>query len=94
MAPKIIDLRNNQLSIILRDWLDAFRGDKADCEKTFSCPEAFKVLLRSNPIYCDCNMQVKALLNCFSLPDDDFLHGFLSRTEILLFPCHVRHYHI
>jgi len=57
VAPKIIDLRNNQLSIILKDWLDAFRGDKADCEKTFSCPEAFKVLLRSNPIYCDCNMQ-------------------------------------
>ena len=85
MAPKIIDLRNNQLSIILRDWLDAFRGDKADCEKTFSCPEAFKVLLRSNPIYCDCNMQVTALLNYFSLLDDDFMHGFCQGLKFYYF---------
>jgi len=56
LARKIVDLRNNQIAIVLADWVSNLTGDKTFCE-THSCPEPFELLLKSNPIYCDCNMQ-------------------------------------
>ena len=57
MAPKVIDLRNNGINIVLADWVDSLGGDRNFCS-THVCPEPFQLLLKSNPIYCDCNMQV------------------------------------
>lgn len=56
MAPKVIDLRNNGINIVLADWVDSLGGDRNFCS-THVCPEPFQLLLKSNPIYCDCNMQ-------------------------------------
>ena len=57
LAPKIIDLRNNKMNVILRDWVNALGGSVAYCKRNV-CPEPFKILLEHNEIYCDCNMQV------------------------------------
>lgn len=56
LAPKIIDLRNNKMNVILRDWVNALGGSVAYCKRNV-CPEPFKILLEHNEIYCDCNMQ-------------------------------------
>lgn len=88
MAPKIIDLRNNLISIVLADWVESFGQTAPGCEATYSCNAPFRMLLKSNPIYCDCNMQqVRDLYQEFFADLDDAMcaNDELDETTIANF---------
>lgn len=58
---KTVNLVDNQMSFVMADWVQELENEAKFCEVQNQCGVEVKVLLKGNPIYCDCNMQVNTL---------------------------------
>lgn len=54
---KTVNLVDNQMSFVMADWVQELENEAKFCEVQNQCGVEVKVLLKGNPIYCDCNMQ-------------------------------------
>ena len=59
---KTIDLTENNIKFVMADWVQELENDAKFCQAQNECGENIQILLKGNPVYCDCNMQVNLIL--------------------------------